>query len=221
MSRRLAASGDMTGSQANLRKAQQYAAKIQGKSGQVDKALGVAKNVFKQRGGLPAAKKPAKGAPPEKGTKPRTPGNPYPNTPAALTSEEQAFFDSQAREANSAFDRIRAEVQNDRFMAAEQAKRNNIDLGWEKGTNARLFGMNAAAQGAGWNPAFMAPGLTGIDREWARDANEVASNLAARNAALDALLQQAREQRRMTLSDIAAQAASKGADLSRLIKGVQ
>lgn len=222
MARRQAAAGDMTAAQRNLRAAKQAAGQLKGNTRDVERALGVARNAFQSRGGAKAVpgRKPASGGPnpPERGRKPR---NPYPTTPVPLTADEIAMFDQESREANSIFDRIRNQVRTDRLAAREDAKRNSMELGWEKGTNARLFGMNAAAQGAGWNPAFMVPGLTGINREWARDANANASNLAQREAALDALLQQAREQQKNVLTDIEARKASLGASLSGLISGVR
>ena len=218
MARRQAAAGDMTAAQRNLRQAKEYAAKIEGKQGGVARNLGVARNAFQARGGSRAVpgSTPASGGPNRGGSK-----NPYPTTPVPLTADEIALFDAEERDANSLFQRIRAQVRNDRLRARDDAKRTGMELGWELGTNNRLFGMNAAAQGAGWNPAFMNPGLTGIKREWVRDANANAANLAEREAALDALVQQAREQRRNTISDIDARKAALGASLSGLINGVR
>lgn len=218
MARRQAAEGNLTAAQRNLRAAKQAAGQLKGNTRDIERALGVARNAFQSRGGSQAVpgRKPASGGPnPGRGNKPK---NPYPTTPVPLTADEIAMFDQESREANSLFDRIRNQVRNDRLVAREDAKRNAMELGWEKGTNSRLFGMNAAAQGAGWNPAFMVPGLTGIDREWARDANANASNLAQREAALDALLARAREERQMVLNNITADKAALAASLSGLIR---
>jgi hypothetical protein len=147
--------------------------------------------------------------------------NPYPNTPPPLSSDDQAVFDTAARNANAALQRTQADVRNQCLAVRNAVKKNAIDIGYQKGTDQRAFGMAAGAQGQGWNPAFMAPGMTAINRDWARAALANDASLAEKEAALDALLQDARIGQRRVLDEIAAQKASVGAQVAGLIRGAR
>lgn len=172
-------------------------------------------------------KRPAAGGPPAPGLGAPAgevsimPVSDYPSTPAAMTAQEEALLADMRARADA--DMKDAEA---RKTAGEQQVNSWLgtqtgSINWQGADNRRRIGMDLGAQGAGWNPAFIAPAMRIAKREQVKSQQDVETQAAERLAALAEMLSQARRSHSAALSDIERQRAASGADLARLIRGVR
>ena len=94
-------------------------------------------------------------------------------------------------------------------------------IDWQGADNRRRIGMDLGAQGAGWNPAFIAPAMRIAKREQVTAQQDAQAQAGERLAALAEMLSQARRSHTSSMSDIERQRTAAGADLARLIRGVR